>query len=300
MKQIANVTNSPLPLNRGTFQQVTTRFNSTGRKEMIPVQPINAELVERAGYGEFIRTLVATATVRSEDIFGSGFVISPDGGMLTASHVLDFIDTGKIKICLNMIYKNLPDDQVTAKVIHRSKKYDLALLALPEIQDPYHRIQFANTEPSLGESVYTLGSNGLTIGQVLFNKGFLNFGKLDETSKEVDYLSTNTASSGDSGAVLCNELGHAYGLATGVIPSSNGNLFKRLGGSLILGLAELHSRFIGNLIKIPNSPPINKLTVSAGLEKIRGFLRQVGVNLDDLMSSKNIRSSNKVYLKSKK
>ena len=101
---------------------------------------------------QFSEASAATALIKGTRGFGSGFVISPDGLLLTAAHVVE--GAGELQVRLGG-----QNDSVGAKVLRISRQHDVALLSIekPAAGDaPCLMLQ--TTPPVAGTDVYAIGS----------------------------------------------------------------------------------------------------------------------------------------------
>ncbi|MCX7898604.1 MAG: trypsin-like peptidase domain-containing protein, partial [Methylocystis sp.] len=80
---------------------------------------------------------------------GSGFIISPDGYVVTNNHVVD--RASEVEITLDS------GKTVGAKVIGTDKRTDLALLKVSE-GDKYPYVEWENTPPRVGDWVIAVGN----------------------------------------------------------------------------------------------------------------------------------------------
>ncbi len=100
--------------------------------------------------------IIATGTFRDPEIgyntgagSGSGFIISPDGYVVTNNHVVTGAATLEVYIGGEL------DDSYNAQVVGASECNDLALIKLSQDDLPY--LEFAAEKPGVGEEIYVAG-----------------------------------------------------------------------------------------------------------------------------------------------
>ena len=145
----------------------------------------------------------AVVTVISSGGFGSGFLISPDGFLLTNYHVIK--DEKNITVKLNS------DVKMKATVIKSNKEFDLALLKI-EAED-LKTISFSNSEKAeAGDEVYAIGTPmDESLGQSV-TKGIISG---EREINGVRFLQTDVSiNPGNSGGPIINENGELVGITT--------------------------------------------------------------------------------------
>lgn len=163
--------------------------------------------------------------IYNSDIFpmktsGSGVVISPDGFVLTNSHVIENADKISVTLSGGSEYK--------AEVIGVDKTSDLALLKLEGGSFPFARL--ANSDELLiGEWVIALGnpfqlfsvSNKPTASIGIISATNMDFG-IQESGKVLqNMIQTDAAiNPGNSGGPLVNALGEVIGINTFILTDS--------------------------------------------------------------------------------
>lgn len=175
-------------------------------------------------YGERPRDRVYRQRVQG---VGSGFLISPDGYIVTNDHVAG--NATKVTVAF-------PDgEQLPAEIVGSDPATDVALLKVDTSDQPY--LQFETSEtPIVGEWVIALGNPfGLfdaaeptvTVGVV--SATGRNFPSQDGVVFR-DMIQTDAAiNQGNSGGPLINALGHVIGMNTFI--------YSRSGGSVGLGFS---------------------------------------------------------------
>lgn len=154
---------------------------------------------------------------RKTNSLGSGFIISPDGYIVTNNHVVEGADT----IRVNIGGKNKKDDLLEAEVIGTDPETDLALLKIQAENLPY--LRFGDSDAlEVGEWVVAIGSplgldHTVTAGIVSAKGRNIQSGSYD------DYLQTDASiNRGNSGGPLLNMDGHVVGINTAIAQRAQG------------------------------------------------------------------------------
>jgi serine protease Do len=157
---------------------------------------------------------------KSESL-GSGFIISPDGYLLTNAHVVDGADEVLVKLTDKREFK--------AKVIGSDKRTDVALIKIEASGLPTVRLGDPN-RLRVGEWVVAIGSpfgfeNSMTAG-IVSAKGR----SLPQESSYVPFIQTDVAiNPGNSGGPLFNMRGEVVGI--------NSQIYSRSGGYMGVSFA---------------------------------------------------------------
>jgi serine protease Do len=154
---------------------------------------------------------------------GSGFVIHPDGYILTCAHVVE--NEKKATVWLQ-------SNRFDADVVYKDVDKDLALLKLADNKTPLPSLAFDfNGDYKMGQDVYTIG---FPLSSILGNSPRLNKGLLSSTvglKDDPDFLQVSTQiQPGNSGSPLLND----KGVVVGVMQSTLNPLsvMQRTGGGL--------------------------------------------------------------------
>lgn len=143
----------------------------------------------------------ACVTVSTDAGHGSGVIVSDDGLVITAAHVVEGVNR------LNVIFSN--GVELEAKVLVQDSKYDVALLKVPGSK--YKALPIGKgLSTGLGEEAITIGTpSDIELGQSI-SKGIIS-GK--RKHDEVLYIQTDVAvSPGNSGGPLLNTKGQIIGI----------------------------------------------------------------------------------------
>jgi serine protease Do len=164
------------------------------------------------------------ARTRREQDLGSGVVVSPDGYILTANHVVDGADEIEVKVT-----SANGDKEYSAKVVGTDPPTDVAVLKIDARDLP--AITLGDSDQlEVGDIVLAIGDpfgleRTVTMGIVsaLGRSGFRFGGQGDSQPNYQDFIQTDAAiNPGNSGGALVDVEGRLVGINTGIIPNDNG------------------------------------------------------------------------------
>lgn len=153
---------------------------------------------------------------RREQSLGSGVIVSPDGYILTANHVV--ADADEIKVSIGSNKK-----EFTAKVVGTDKPTDVAVLKIDAKDLP--AVTLADSDQlEVGDVVLAIG-NPFGVGQTV------TMGIVSATGRSglgfngyENFIQTDAAiNPGNSGGALIDANGRLVGINTAIISSSRGN-----------------------------------------------------------------------------
>lgn len=163
-------------------------------------------------FGRFFEENPSTAP--KQEGVGSGFIMSPDGYIVTNNHVVEDAEQIKVKLA--------DGNEYDAKVVGRDPKTDLALIKIDGAKN-LHALKLGNSEDlKVGSWVVAVGSPfGLeqTVTQgIVSGKGrVIGSGPYD------DFIQTDASiNPGNSGGPLINMQGEVIGVNTAIYPSGQG------------------------------------------------------------------------------
>ena len=194
---------------------------------------------------------------RKEGSLGSGVIVSPNGYILTANHVVE--DADVIKVSIEGSKK-----EFTAHVIGKDKPSDVAVLKIDATGLP--AIILADSEQlQVGDIVLAIG-DPFGVGQTVtsgiisaLGRNGLGFGRYE------DFIQTDAAiNPGNSGGALVDAEGRLVGINTAIISPNNGDE----GGSVGIGFA----------VPVNLARHVMERLIADG-RVTRGYL---GLSLDDL------------------
>jgi len=153
------------------------------------------------------------------DGLGSGVLISADGKILTAAHVVQTSDVASVEF---------PDGQeVIARVIGTDVRSDVALLQLKEVPSGIAPATLGDSNKlEVGDEIFVVGapygiSQTLTAGH-LSGRHWLN--KNDASATAVEFLQTDAAvNGGSSGSPVFNLNGDVVGIISSLMSRSGGS-----------------------------------------------------------------------------
>jgi serine protease Do len=214
---------------------------------------------------------------------GSGFVVSPDGLIVTNNHVVESAD--KVVVVFQ------DGSEKDAKIIGRDPKTDLALIKVA-VEKPIPTVPLGDSEHlRVGSWVMAIGNpfgldHTVTVG-ILSAKGRSNFGGEQIAGPYDDFLQTDASiNPGNSGGPLCDMKGRVVGINTAIAANGQGIGFAipiNMVKSLLPQLLEHGSVTRGWLgVQIQRVTPALAKTFKLGDQK--GAL--VGQVFDDSPASK--------------
>ena len=165
-------------------------------------------------FREFFERFFGDAPPQARQSLGSGFIINPNGLILTNNHVIEEADT--IKVILH------DEREFEARIVGRDAKTDLALIKIhPQTALPTVHLGDSNTL-HIGEWVLAIGnpfglSHTVTAGIVSAKGRVIGAGQYD------DYIQTDASiNPGNSGGPLFNTRGEVVGINTAIIAGGTG------------------------------------------------------------------------------
>lgn len=154
-------------------------------------------------------------TPRPRQATGSGFVISPDGYVVTNNHVVD----GASKVSVSFDEHN----KYEANVVGTDPRTDLALLKITAEGKTFPFVKFAPKEPRVGDWAVAVG-NPFGLGGTV-TAGIVSALARDIGSGPYDYMQIDAAvNRGNSGGPTFNLEGEVVGINTAIYSPSGGNV----------------------------------------------------------------------------
>ncbi len=226
---------APAVVNISTRQQITVNANPFAGTPF-------ADLFGNRGSGQ--------PTTREAQSLGSGFIISPDGYVVTNNHVIQPDGRAELK----EVTVTTPDGtEYPAEVIGRDAASDLAVLKITR-DEPFPYVEFGDSNDArVGDWVVAIGNpfglgGTVTSGIVSAVHRATGAGAYDR------YIQTDASiNRGNSGGPLFDMQGHVIGI--------NNAIFSPSGGSVGIGFA----------IPAETAKPIVEKLI-AGEEILRGYL----------------------------
>lgn len=203
-------------------------------------------------------------------VAGSGFLLSPDGYLVTNTHIIQDADSVYIQSTHGDIYK--------AKVVYADHKYDLAILQVHE--DSAFRVKtvlpygFEAAPTDLGERVFTLG---FPREEIVYGEGYLS----SQTGYRGDSTAYQVAISvnpGNSGGPLLDEKGNVIGIISGKQTSSEGATFAIKTDYLFRAISAIPTDSLkNNSIRMSRKNGLAKLARKDQIKKIQESVYMVKV-----------------------
>jgi len=150
---------------------------------------------------------------------GSGIVVSKDGLVMTAAHVVQVADEVSVHF--------LDGSQVMAKVVNSSLQADVALLKLNDVPDNLHVAKFGNSDlVSIGDEVFVVGApygieHTLTVGYLSGRRKTIG---ICNQLTPIEFLQTDAAINlGNSGGPMFSMDGKLIGIVSRILSQSGGS-----------------------------------------------------------------------------
>jgi len=182
------------------FRQLVTASNPARSGPPSPLTPI-AYAPGPAAKRTIASSADAVAAIFAGDGFGSGFLISSEGYLLTNQHVVGGAKYVKVRWA--------DKTETVGEVIRSDRRRDVAIVKVDA--SPRKALALSHAEPGLGDSVFVIGTPLDQKLQGTVTKGIVS-GK-----REIDglsYIQSDAATNhGNSGGPLLNENGAVIGIA---------------------------------------------------------------------------------------
>ena len=214
--------------------------------------------------------------IRREQNLGSGVIVSPDGYILTANHVVDGADEINVSFGENKT-------EYAAKIIGTDPPTDVAVLKIDAKDLP--ALTLADSDQlEIGDIVLAIGNpyglgQTVTMGIVsaLGRNGLAGFNQYQ------DFIQTDAAiNPGNSGGALVDAQGRLVGINTAILSRSGGN--QGIGFAVPINLAShVMERLISGGGKVARGYlDISMQSLDAGLAKQFNLPVQNGALVDDV------------------
>ncbi len=188
-----------------------------------PLEELRGEMPEGAPFDQFFKEFLdrefglPEARKRKATSLGSGFIVHPDGFIVTNSHVIEAAE--EITVTLS----NDPDKTFKAKLIGNDKKTDLALLKI-ESKTSLPYLKFGDSDKAkVGDWVIAIGNpfglGGTVTAGIISAKSRLIGGQYDE------FIQTDASvNRGSSGGPMINLEGEVIGINSVIVSTSGVNI----------------------------------------------------------------------------
>lgn len=142
----------------------------------------------------------AVVTIKPGVGFGSGFIIGPDGHVLTAAHVVSGLKTVPVRLHGGL--------SLDAEVLRVDETTDVALLKLPGTS--HKPLELGSESPAIGTDVYAIGNPALEELGASVTKGIVS-GEREIAGRK--FIQTDvSANPGNSGGPLLDKNGRVLGI----------------------------------------------------------------------------------------
>jgi len=229
---------------------------------------VGPSVVEIATIQEVIADTGPAKRARSGGL-GSGFLVSDDGLIMTAAHVVQMAEDVAVRWVNGEVSK--------AKIISSNPNADVALLQAEDVPDAIKPLILADSDPvRVGDEIFIIGAprkyaNTLTVGYVSARRKPDDlFGGIEP----VELLQTDAAiNEGNSGGPMFNMVGEVIGVVS--------HIFSQSGGSQGLGFVVTSNMArIEMLEKKPFWSGIDGFQLKDGWAKIFNLPQNAGILIE--------------------
>ena len=197
-----------------------------------------------------------TKVVTSPNGLGSGVLISKDGLIVTAAHVVHLVDALRVEFSSGEVFK--------AKVVSSLPSADLALIKVEKVPKGVYVSKLGNSEKVVvGEQVFVIGaplglSRTLTVGYI---SGKHPVGSRQSVPMAEFFQTDASINPGNSGGPLFNMRGEVIGIASHIQTQSGGSqgLGFTVTSKTIKSLMLNRARFWSGVELLPLDKPMTKV-----------------------------------------
>ncbi len=169
---------------------------------------------------------------RVQSSLGSGVIVSPDGVIVTNTHVIKARGETEIRVALS------DQREFDARIIAQDEKTDIAVLKIENDGERFPYMTFANSDDLLvGDLVLAIG-NPFGVGQTV-TSGIVSALARSQIASEAVFIQTDAAiNPGNSGGALVDMQGRLVGINTAIFSRSGGS--NGIGFAIPANLVKLH------------------------------------------------------------
>lgn len=169
---------------------------------------------------------------RVQSSLGSGVIVSPDGVIVTNTHVVKGRGKTEIRVALS------DKREFDAKLISMDKKTDIAILKIDGNGENFPYMQIANSDTlEVGDLVLAIG-NPFGVGQTV-TSGIVSALARSQIASDAVFIQTDAAiNPGNSGGALVDLKGRLVGINTAIFSRSGGS--NGIGFAIPSNLVKLH------------------------------------------------------------
>ncbi len=240
------------------------------------VCPRVASRLKQAGFAVTVVTPGGPAVAEQ----GSGFVISPEGDVLTCAHVVQGLTNATIWV---------EGERYLCRILNYNTNFDLALLKVEGDHPPFHPLRLSSDDHySLGQNVFTMG---FPLADVLGVSPRLNNGLVSAKvglNDDTNFIQISVPTQpGNSGSPLLNANGEVIGMVSAtlnplkVLLQTGGDLPQNV--NFAIKLSSIQSYLAGLKITLPTNT-INTIAATNldGAERSIALVRSGDVSNEDL------------------
>jgi serine protease Do len=191
---------------------------------------VNSAVVEITTVKQVVSDQGVVRRVKAGSL-GSGFLISSDGRIMTAAHVVHVADEVSVRF--------VTGDVVRAKIIASDPGSDVALIQAESVPDGVQPARVGNSDVArIGDQVFVVGapygiSHSLTVGHISARR---TPNQLFGGFEQVELLQTDAAiNQGNSGGPMFNMQGEVIGIVSHILSTTGG--FQGVGFVITSNLA---------------------------------------------------------------
>ena len=197
------------------------------------VQAFNSPFADDPFFRRFFGDGYGEPSERVLSSLGSGVIISPDGLVVTNTHVVKARGETEIRVALT------DKREFDAKIIAQDEKADIAILKIEAGSEKFPTLEFADSDSlEVGDRVLAIG-NPFGVGQTVTSGIISALSRTEVSASDQQvFIQTDAAiNPGNSGGALVDTAGRLVGINT--------MIFSKTGGSVGIGFA-----IPSNLVKV--------------------------------------------------
>ncbi len=170
-------------------------------------------------FRDFFRDRFGMSRDRVQSALGSGVIVSPDGVIVTNTHVVKVGATSEIRVVL------ADRREFDAKIVLQDDKTDIAILRISGGDGKFPSLQFEDSDNlEVGDLVLAIG-NPFGVGQTVTSGIVSALGRSEIGRADIQsYIQTDAAiNPGNSGGALVDMSGRLIGINTAIYSGSGGS-----------------------------------------------------------------------------
>ncbi|WP_174263798.1 Do family serine endopeptidase [Hyphomicrobium sp. CS1BSMeth3] len=170
-------------------------------------------------FRDFFRDRFGMSSERVQSALGSGVIVSPDGVIVTNTHVVKVGATSEIRVVL------ADRREFDARIVLQDEKTDIAILRIDGGDGKFPSLQFDDSDNlEVGDLVLAIG-NPFGVGQTVTSGIISALGRSEIGRADIQsYIQTDAAiNPGNSGGALVDMSGRLIGINTAIYSGSGGS-----------------------------------------------------------------------------